>query len=313
MLYLYIFAILSLPLALVLPYHFAFISLALGGVIHIFSEMTYFTKEKKILRKRQSFPPIVILGAVFLTAVGIGWYLRGLGGTDIETEYYYRGFYLVVGFYTILSIYPVMRKSSDNLSKFILGFSILLSAVLGSVYPILFAFVLVHGHNLVPWVFLAQEKGKFQYFHSLVISLILPIFGIFIFIIGDYEISSLTLSDGLETDLFRHVVPLLSPFSPELLLLSFFGYSQAIHYALWIFLIPTSGWRERFTGFLSEVSFFLGYSKVKMLTSAFAILLLFVLSSLLFLCYPVEWRRWYFVLSAGHVYMELPLLFLIRR
>lgn len=318
----YLIAILFLPLALIYPYHFAFISLALGGVLHIFAEMTYFTREKKILRKRQSFPPIIVLGAVFLTAIGIGWYLRGLGVesnfgliddsrsvSSFVTNFYYRAFYIIIGIYVVVSIYPVLTRYGNKILP-ILGLMIAIGGILGSIYPVAFAFALVHGHNLVPWVFLGRDKGKRFYLHGFLVSILIPICGVLLFSWSEWGISEQALSMELETDLFRHVVPILSPFSPELLLLSFFGYSQAIHYILWIFYIPSGNLQERFTGFLSEVSFFLGYSKVKMLYGFAFVGLLFVLSSLFFVYYPLEWRRLYFVVSAGHVFVELPLVVL---
>lgn len=309
----YFFSIIILPLSFRYPYHFSFFSLIIGGVLHIFSEFSYLTNEKNILRKRKTYPPIIFIGTILLTSIGIGWYLGGSGKfSDINLELYYKFLYILYGFLILLSILPKViniykLKYNNGIYKFLL----LPFLFIGGFYPIEFSFFMVHIHNLIPWFFLAKAKGKSIYIHTFMVGIVLPIIALISFLGMDFTISELALSNELEIDLFQHIIPSLSPFSNELLLLSLFGYSQTIHYYLWIFLIPTKPITERFSGFIPEFLFFLGYSKKKFPLQNYFILSLWLISIGLFIYFPTEWRRLYFVLSAGHVFMEIPILLLM--
>ena len=303
----YFFSIFILPLSFHYPYHFSFFSLIIGGVLHIFSEFSYLTNEKNILRKRKTFPPIIFIGSLLLTSIGIGWYLGGYGKTsDINSELYYRFLYILLGFLIFLSILPKITNNYNINIFFILPFFFI-----GGFYPLEFSFFIVHIHNLIPWFFLAKEKGKLIYLHTFLIGIVLPLITLSLFIGLDLSISQLALLNELEIDLFQHVIPSLSPFSNELILLSLFGYSQAIHYYLWIFLIPSRPIKERFSGFIPEFLFFIGFSKRNYTLQNYFILTLWIVSIGLFIYFPTEWRRLYFVLSAGHVFLEIPILLLM--
>ena len=317
MINLYLFSLFILPLAIYFPYHISFLSLMIFGIPHIYAELTYFFSEKKILRKRKSYPPILLLGAVILTAIGVGQNLQS--GENGSSTFYNQIFFFGISIYFFLSILAGVWNRLEIKSNqfkihpinflFYLGISITFLTLI-FYFPLIFVFLLIHLHNWIPWFFMILKKGKKILIHFVLLAILLPIIGYAIHANFDFLISTYSLSYELEVDLFEYVYPEIFPFSPTLSLLSFFGYSQSIHYFLWILVLPESKFPDRFMSFFSEVLFFLGFPKKIEKLGPAILILFYILSILLFINVPVEWRKEYLILSAAHVYLEFPVLFL---
>jgi hypothetical protein len=310
---LYFFSLILLPISFYFPYHLSFYALVLGGVIHLYSEITYLSTDKNIFRKRKSYPPIIGIGAMILASFGLGFYLNPNDSFEFHSNIL-NYFNLGIVIYFFISSFPVLIKYNlfkNQLFLFLYLLILIIGSILGFYFPIVFGFLLIHLHNIFPWIFFSNKYGKKYLIHGFIISVLLPFVTLSYFTTNDFKISELSLSLTLEIDLYEHVVPSLIKFPSELFLLSWFGYSQAIHYYLWIVLIPSNDLRSRFTDFIYEVFLFLGISNQPKKWYIGIVYITLAISFALFYFYPVGWRRLYFLLSSGHVYFELPLLILV--
>ncbi|MEM7180199.1 MAG: hypothetical protein AAF518_04765 [Spirochaetota bacterium] len=302
----------SLPLALYLPYHFAFITLALGGSLHTLSEAEYFLAGKKILRKRKTYPPIVFLGALVLAV--LPFITLWAKFPSKESYVHFKKIY-----YFLLFAWVFLTCAKANLfSKYKIGVLIIFCStglLVTFINPLLVLFLFIHLHNMIPWIFLYKNRTHKQQvlIWFLLINLVWPVVGTFLFYSWGLEISSLSLKEPLETALYNHTLPIYWPIEPDIMLLSLFGYGQFLHYILWIFIVPErKSWLDfkKLATFIPELLFFVGFSR-EMKKWYYFIPILAVFTSLCFFWfYPVSWRPIYFSLVLFHVLIEVPLIFL---
>ena len=196
---LYAAALLALPLCLRFPYHFAFITLALGGVMHTVSEANYWLVEERILIRRKVYPPLIFIGALLLTAVPF---------LLLWTDFREKGHGIIYGrvFFLAIFAYILISSARNAFRSRAAGVALLLFCGLGAalalLHPLAAAFALVHGHNLVPWVFLARkaERKIPVLAHCLALSVVLPGAGAMLYYGAGLSISPLALSEQLETE-----------------------------------------------------------------------------------------------------------------
>lgn len=305
---------LALPLAFFFPYHFALIGVAIGGVIHIQMEGQFWVREEGLLVRRNAYPPVLFFGTGILAAIPFLLLWTDFSGESsalLFLNLYHSSIFLFI----FLVCLPAAQKQARQLAMLsifcILGIAVSWSSAL------LAAFLLVHGHNFVPWIF-AYRRAKNKtllVWHWLLISLLLPLLAALVFSHASLQISDISLDSDLETILFRHTLPDLWPFRERTILLSLFGYFQFVHYGLWLLVVPrTSLWSflRKPGGYLRDVFWLCGFPRQDRAWHHVIpwVLILFSLFGFLFL--PIQWHGLYFGLAWFHVLIELPLLFLYR-
>lgn len=337
----------AMTMALLLPFHFALIPLALFGVLHTASEAHFWIKEERILWRRKVYPPLLLFGAFAFATIPflLVWtQFNSSGDALLFGRIYYAGICLYV-----LAVWLVARSQNANAAnnqgtntdtnaagsqnqnhrepkdpgqtrRHAINSTLVAAITLGSAalslwHPLAAAFVLVHGHNLTPWFFLYRRFGKQVIWHFLWAGLLIPAAGCVLFVWLRLTPSELGFAEALEVQLFNHTIPHFSLLDPPLLLLSVFAYQQLLHYVLWLVVLPRREFSDllrRPGAFLNELLVFVGL-RPKQRPFLHAVVWLAVLASaILFATLPQQWRPLYFALVMFHVLAELPLLFLFR-
>ncbi|MFO1525653.1 MAG: hypothetical protein U1F16_06745 [Turneriella sp.] len=297
------------PLSLIFPFHMAISAVALFGVWHVLSELDYFSSQYRIFRRRKSFRPILFLGAALLSATILPFSFAEVSNARASRIFFVL-FYIGVALWLLLTVWGKTRGKAATISLLSIAITLPIIAVFK---PLLLAFLLIHLHNVTPWLFHCRKQGGW-------ISVLTAVFWGAIFPVGCFAImarmgigvTEINLPIILERDLFEHVIPDLWPWDNPVTLLSFFAYQQLLHYLMWIWIIPAGNACSALPGseIFPELSFFAGFKKLSAKKGQVFALLLIAGSLALFTLFAVEWRRIYFAIAQFHVLLELPLIWL---
>ncbi len=291
------------PICFFFPYHAAFCSLALFGVWHIFAEVKIW-KEIKIQNENFRFyrksALFSALGFSLLSLVPIVLNLLGVGKWILFSNLFLTLFGIwIFGF--VVWKFVILRGNGFLL---IAGFGMSLYFFFVWTRPTINYFLLVHLHNILPWIVIYQlTKNRRFVIPAFLVSFLLPSLLFFLFSIRGLTLSEISLPMELEQEIFRQVVHSEFEWIPGTTFLGYFAYQQIFHYFLWIYLIPK----------LLKIDVDIGFSKwrkeKKNKIWKISPIPFFILAALvLFLLFPIEFRKLYFAIGFFHIAIEYPLL-----
>lgn len=297
------------PLAFIFPFHMAIGAVALFGVWHVISELDYFSTRFRIFRRRKSFRPILFVGAALLAATMLPFSFADFSNAR-ATRLFFILFHSAIALWLVATLWRRITGIASIVALLAIASALPLLAVCK---PLLLAFLLVHLHNAIPWIFWVRSKRGFSAVMAAVFwGAIFPVSTFAFLAYTGVEVTGRSLSITLERDLYEHVVPDLWRWESPVLLLSFFAYQQFLHYLMWIFVLPGKNTRMVFPRgeAFSELAFFSGFRPFSVLQARLLVLFLIAVSLALFVVFTVEWRRIYFALAQFHVLLEIPLIWL---
>lgn len=301
--------LIAAPLAFIFPFHLAIGAVALFGVWHVISELDYFSARFRIFRRRKTFRPLLFIGAALLAATMLPFSFADFSNAR-ATRLFFILFHSAIALWLVLTLW---RRVAGVFSIFALLTVTAAMPLLAAFKPLLLAFLLIHVHNALPWLFYARSRRGFSAAATAAFwGAVFPV-GAFVFLsYAGTELTGHSLTITLERDIYEHVMPDLWPWENPVLLLSFFAYQQFLHYLMWIFILPKKKTLQTLPRgeVFSELAFFSGFRKFSVLQAQLVALLLIAGSFALFILFTVEWRRIYFALAQFHVLLEIPLIWL---
>ncbi len=303
----YYFIILCLaPLCFFFPYHAAFGSLALFGAGHILSEVVVWWKIDLNVKDSGRLLRWVFYSAMGLSILSVFPLILDAFGQP-PLSFYSPMFLTVFTVWVFVFGTYHLVKAKAKIALSFLWIWVAVFIFLIWMRPSLNYFFLVHVHNLLPWIVVYQlTRNKLVIIPSILVSFLIPFCIFYLIFCFEGSVSNLALSAELEQEIFRQVVHSEFPWVSGTTLLGYFAYQQIIHYFLWIYLIPkvainkTNSQSSTLNGITSNL-------KPYHLILPVSLIIVFVL----FLLYPVSFRRLYFALGFFHIAIEFPLLILL--